>query len=116
MDVVLDTLRRNPELALFNLLGRDYVVDGLKCQSQPIGAVLGVLLVGPVVVQRGISIAVATTRLVFSRFLITAGFSILVVTVLPRFACFLIVRLVFEVHPGTWPALRGSRSAASLTA
>lgn len=66
MDVVLETLLQDPEPASFLTLG-----------PTPIGAVLGVLLVGPVVGQLGISFADGVHRTALCPFAV--GFSSLAV-------------------------------------
>jgi len=98
MDVLLDVLRQNPELAFFLTLGGGYLVGGLKLGSQPIGAVLGVLLVGLVVGQLGVSIADEVNWMLF--YLFALGFTSLAVAALPHFVTLLIGRHVFRVQPG----------------
>lgn len=100
MDVLLDALRQNPELAFFLTLGGGYLVGGLKLGSQPIGAVLGVLLVGLVVGQLGISIADEVKWILFCLFLLAVDFSSLAVMVLPHLVTLFIGRHVLRVHPG----------------
>ena len=74
MDWWIDVLRRNPELAFFLALGGGYLVGRIRLGSQPIGAVLGVLLVGLAVGQIGITIADEVKWILFYFFLFAIGF------------------------------------------
>ena len=74
MEVLTDVLRRNPELAFFLVLGGGYLVGRVRFGTQPIGAVLGVLLVGLAVGQVGISVADEVKWISFYLFLFAIGF------------------------------------------
>lgn len=73
-DQLFDILRTNTELAFFLALGGGYLVGRIKIGGQPIGAVLGVLVVGLVVGQIGLSIADDVKWILFYLFLFAIGF------------------------------------------
>jgi len=97
---VLDALRQDPELAFSLTLGGGYLVGGLRRMSQPIGAVLGVLLAGLAADQRAISLTDEVTWIALYPFLLAVGFSSLAVTELPHFVALSTGRSVFKAHPG----------------
>jgi putative transport protein len=74
MEWVADILRHNAELALFLVLGGGYFLGRIPLGSQPIGAVLGVLLAGLAVGQVGIIIADEVRWIFFYFFLFAIGF------------------------------------------
>ena len=74
MEWLADILRRNVELALFLVLGSGYLIGRLKIGAQPLGAVLGVLLIGLAVGQIGITIADEVKWILFYFFLFAIGF------------------------------------------
>jgi putative transport protein len=74
MEWLADTLRGNPELAFFLALGGGYLVGRIRLGSQPLGTVLGVLLVGLAVGQIGITIADEVKWILFYFFLFAIGF------------------------------------------
>jgi len=74
MEWLADILHRNVELALFLVLGSGYLIGRLKIGAQPLGAVLGVLLVGLAVGQIGITIADEVKWILFYFFLFAIGF------------------------------------------
>ncbi|MBK7413130.1 MAG: aspartate-alanine antiporter [Ignavibacteria bacterium] len=74
LDQLFDILRTNTELAFFLALGGGYLVGRIKIGGQPIGAVLGVLVVGLIVGQIGIAIADDVKWILFYLFLFAIGF------------------------------------------
>lgn len=73
-DWLINVFRENAELAFFLALSGGYFVGRLKFGGQPIGAVLGVLLVGLLVGQIGITIADDVKWVLFYLFLFVIGF------------------------------------------
>lgn len=74
LDNLMDILRSTPELAFFLTLGGGYLVGKIRVGGQPIGAVLGVLVVGLVIGQVGVSIANEVKWISFYLFLFAIGF------------------------------------------
>lgn len=74
MEWLAEALRRNPELALFLVLGLGYLIGSIKLGSQPIGAVVGALLAGLAVGQIGVTIADDVRWILFYLFIFAIGF------------------------------------------
>lgn len=74
LDQLFDILRTHAELAFFLALGGGHLIGRIKIGGQPIGAVLGVLVVGLIVGQIGISIADNVKWILFYLFLFAIGF------------------------------------------
>ncbi len=74
LEHLFDILHTNAELAFFLALGGGYLLGRIKVGGQPVGAVLGVLIVGLIVGQIGISIADDVKWILFYLFLFAIGF------------------------------------------
>jgi putative transport protein len=73
---VFDTLRENPQLAIFVTLAIGYWVGALKYGSFSLGAVTGTLLAGVVIGQIGIDISPQIKSIFFIMFLFAVGFGV----------------------------------------
>lgn len=74
LELIGQTLRDNVELAFFLTLGGGYIIGNIKLGSQRIGAVLGVLMVGLIIGQVGLTIADEVKWILFYLFLFAIGF------------------------------------------
>ena len=73
---VADTLRANPQLAIFITLGIGYWIGAIRFKSFTLGAVTGTLLAGIVIGQLGIDISGQVKSLFFIMFLFAVGFGV----------------------------------------
>ena len=73
---IADTLRSQPELAIFLTLAAGYFVGKLKAGSFSLGAVTGTLLAGLLVGQLGIDISPQVKSIFFTMFLFAVGYSV----------------------------------------
>ena len=73
---VADSLRKNPELAIFLTLSLGYWIGGRKLGRFSLGAVTGTLLVGVVVGQLGIDISPNVKSVFFLMFLFAVGYGV----------------------------------------
>ena len=73
---VADTLRANPQLAIFLTLAVGYWVGQKKFGSFSLGAVTGTLLAGIVIGQLGIDISAQVKSIFFIMFLFAVGFGV----------------------------------------
>lgn len=71
-----NTLRANPELAIFLALGVGYWIGALKFASFSLGAVTGTLLAGVLIGQLGIDISPQIKSVFFMMFLFAVGFGV----------------------------------------
>lgn len=74
LELIGQTLRDNVELAFFLTLGGGYLIGSIKLGSQRVGAVLGVLIVGLIIGQVGLTIADEVKWILFYLFLFSIGF------------------------------------------
>ena len=73
---VADTLRANPQLAIFITLGIGYWIGAIRFKSFTLGAVTGTLLAGIVIGQLGIEISGQVKSIFFIMFLFAVGFGV----------------------------------------
>jgi putative transport protein len=73
---VFETLRENPQLAIFVTLAIGYWIGALKYGSFSLGAVTGTLLAGVVIGQIGIEISPQIKSIFFIMFLFAVGFGV----------------------------------------
>ncbi len=74
MDALADLLRQQTELVFFTTIGLGYLLGRLRIGGQPIGSVLGVLVVGLLLGQVGIEISDNVKWIFFDLFLLAIGF------------------------------------------
>ena len=73
---LVETLRGNPELAIFLALGAGYWVGAIKFGSFSLGSVTGTLLAGILVGQLGIEISPQVKSVFFMLFLFAVGYGV----------------------------------------
>jgi putative transport protein len=73
---LVDTLRGNPELAIFLALGAGYWLGAIKFGSFSLGSVTGTLLAGILVGQLGIEISPHVKSVFFMLFLFAVGYGV----------------------------------------
>ena len=73
---IFDTLRQNPELAIFLAIGLGYWVGAVKFGSFTLGSVTGTLLAGILVGQLGIEISPHVKYVFFMLFLFAVGYGV----------------------------------------
>lgn len=73
---IVSTLKSNPELAIFLVLGLGYWVGSIKFGSFTLGAVTGTLLAGVLVGQLGFDISPQIKSVFFIMFLFAVGFGV----------------------------------------
>ena len=73
---LVETLRANPELAIFLALGVGYWVGAIKFGSFSLGSVTGTLLAGILVGQLGIEISAQVKSVFFMLFLFAVGYGV----------------------------------------
>ena len=73
---IADTLRANPQLAIFLTLAVGYWVGAKKFGSFSLGAVTGTLLAGIIIGQLGIDISAQVKSIFFIMFLFAVGFGV----------------------------------------
>ena len=73
---IADTLRANPQLAIFFTLAIGYWIGARKFGSFSLGAVTGTLLAGIVIGQLGIDISGQVKSVFFIMFLFAVGFGV----------------------------------------
>ena len=73
---IADTLRANPQLAIFVTLGIGYWIGAIRFKSFTLGAVTGTLLAGIVIGQIGIDISGQVKSVFFIMFLFAVGFGV----------------------------------------
>src|SRR5512139_372952 len=73
---LVETLRGNPELAIFLALGVGYWLGALKFDSFSLGSVTGTLLAGILVGQLGIEISPQVKSVFFMLFLFAVGYGV----------------------------------------
>ena len=73
---IFDTLRQNPELAIFLAIGLGYWVGAVKFGSFTLGSVTGTLLAGILVGQLGIEISPHVKSVFFMLFLFAVGYGV----------------------------------------
>src|SRR6478735_5583249 len=73
---IADTLRANPQLAIFLTLAIGYWIGAKKFGSFSLGAVTGTLLAGIVIGQLGIDISSQVMSIFFIMFLFAVGFGV----------------------------------------
>ena len=73
---LVDTLRGNPELAIFLALGAGYWLGAIKFGSFSLGSVTGTLLAGILVGQLGIDISSQVKSVFFMLFLFAVGYGV----------------------------------------
>lgn len=73
---IADTLRANPQLAIFLALAIGYWIGAIKFGSFSLGAVTGTLLAGIVIGQLGIDISGQVKSVFFIMFLFAVGFGV----------------------------------------
>jgi putative transport protein len=76
MNWLFDTLRNNPEIAIFLALAAGFYVGGLKFGKFSLGNVTGVLLAGVVIGQLNITISPNVKSVFFLMFLFAVGYSV----------------------------------------
>ncbi len=76
LSYIADTLRSNPQLAIFVTLAIGYWIGALKFGSFSLGAVTGTLLAGVVIGQIGIEISSQVKSIFFIMFLFAVGFGV----------------------------------------
>ena len=75
-DYIVETLRANPQLAIFVTLAVGYWVGARKFGSFSLGAVTGTLLAGILIGQIGIDISGQVKSIFFIMFLFAVGFGV----------------------------------------
>ena len=73
---IFDTLRQNPELAIFLAIGLGYWIGAVKFGSFTLGSVTGTLLAGILVGQLGIEISPHVKYVFFMLFLFAVGYGV----------------------------------------
>jgi putative transport protein len=73
-DVLVDTLRRYPEVTFFLVLGIGYALGKLKLGGFTLGAVTGTLLAGVAIGQLGVQVSGEVKQAFFLLFLFSIGF------------------------------------------
>lgn len=73
---LVETLRSNPELAIFLTLGAGYWIGSIKFGSFSLGSVTGTLLAGILVGQLGIEISPQVKSVFFMMFLFAVGYGV----------------------------------------
>src|SRR3974390_681704 len=76
MNWLFDTLRSNPEIAIFLALALGFLVGGLKFGKFSLGNVTGVLLAGVLIGQLNITISPNVKSVFFLMFLFAVGYSV----------------------------------------
>lgn len=76
LEWLFDTLRGNPELAIFLALGAGYWLGAIKFGSFSLGSVTGTLLAGILVGQLGIEISPQIKSVFFMLFLFAVGYGV----------------------------------------
>ena len=76
MNWLFDTLRSNPEIAIFLALAAGFYIGGLKFGKFSLGNVTGVLLAGVVIGQLNITISPNVKSVFFLMFLFAVGYSV----------------------------------------
>ncbi len=76
MNWLVETLRSNPELAIFLALGAGYWLGAIKFGSFSLGSVTGTLLAGILVGQLGIEISPQIKSVFFMLFLFAVGYGV----------------------------------------
>ena len=76
VDYIVETLRANPQLAIFATLAVGYWVGARKFGSFSLGAVTGTLLAGILIGQIGIDISGQVKSIFFIMFLFAVGFGV----------------------------------------
>jgi putative transport protein len=76
MTYVIDSLRTNPELALFLTLAIGFVVGRLRVGSFTLGTVVGTLIAGVIVGQVGVTVAPQVKTVFFDLFLFATGYKV----------------------------------------
>ena len=76
MGFIVDTLRQNPELAIFLTLGVGYWFGKLRVGKFTLGSVTGVLLAGILVGQLDITISAQVKSVFFIMFLFAVGYGV----------------------------------------
>ena len=76
IEFIFDTLRQNPELAIFLAIGLGYWVGAVKFGSFTLGSVTGTLLAGILVGQLGIEISPHVKSVFFMLFLFAVGYGV----------------------------------------
>ncbi len=74
MEWIADTLRHNPELAIFLTLGLGYSLGKLRLGKVSLGAVTGTLIAGLLIGQLGIAISSDVKSIFFLMFLFAVGY------------------------------------------
>ncbi len=73
---IVETLRANPDLAIFLTLALGYFVGNIKLGKFMLGAVTGTLLVGVLIGQLSIAISPQVKSIFFTMFLFAVGYSV----------------------------------------
>lgn len=76
MNWLIDTLRTNPEIAIFLALALGFLVGGVKIGKFSLGNVTGVLLAGVLIGQLNIAISPNVKSVFFLMFLFAVGYSV----------------------------------------
>ena len=76
IEFIFDTLRQNPELAIFLAIGLGYWIGAVKFGSFTLGSVTGTLLAGILVGQLGIEISPHVKYVFFMLFLFAVGYGV----------------------------------------
>jgi len=76
LDYIADTLRANPQLAIFITLAIGYWVGSIRFPGFTLGSVTGTLLAGVVIGQIGIDISGQVKSIFFIMFLFAVGFGV----------------------------------------
>ena len=76
LNYIVETLRANPQLAIFFTLAIGYYVGAIRFGSFTLGAVTGTLLAGILIGQLGIEISGQVKSIFFIMFLFAVGFGV----------------------------------------
>jgi putative transport protein len=76
VNLIVEVLRENPELALFLALAAGFLVGRLHLGSFTLGPVLGTLLAGVVIGQAGVTVAPVVKAIFFDLFLFATGYKV----------------------------------------
>lgn len=76
MDFVVQSLRNNPELAIFLTLAIGFVIGRLRFGSFSLGIVVGTLLAGVLIGQLDIKVPSVVKQIFFALFLFTTGYKV----------------------------------------
>ena len=76
LNYIVETLRANPQLAIFFTLAIGYYVGAIRFGSFTLGAVTGTLLAGILIGQLGIDISGQVKSIFFIMFLFAVGFGV----------------------------------------